>query len=73
LVGPPSKAEGGRREVAGIDDEAVAARVDALVAARVSRKDAIRTVAAETGLPKNTVYGIVVGGPPRRSDTECPG
>jgi 16S rRNA (cytidine1402-2'-O)-methyltransferase len=73
LIGPPSKAEGGRREAAGIDAEAVAARVDALVAARVSRKDAIRTVAAETGLPKNTVYGIVVGGPTRRSDKERPG
>jgi hypothetical protein len=42
------------------------------VAAGASRKDAIRTVVAETGAPKNTVYGIVVGTPGRRSDEAGP-
>jgi 16S rRNA (cytidine1402-2'-O)-methyltransferase len=72
LVSPPPKGEGGRREAAGVDGGTVAARVAELVAAGASRKDAIRTVVAETGAPKNTVYGIVVGTPGRRSDEAGP-
>ncbi|HEX9092661.1 MAG TPA: 16S rRNA (cytidine(1402)-2'-O)-methyltransferase [Coriobacteriia bacterium] len=51
LVGPPARAR--RAEV---DAEALAKRVSALVASGVSRRDAVRAVAAETGIPRNDVY-----------------
>jgi hypothetical protein len=37
--------------------------VEAAVAAGATRKDAVRDVAAATGLPRNEVYRIAVGGP----------
>lgn len=40
------------------DDEAVRARVEALVGEGLSRRDAVRQVADETGLPKRHVYSV---------------
>lgn len=40
------------------DDEAVRARVEALVGEGLSRRDAVRQVADETGLPKRHVYAV---------------
>jgi 16S rRNA (cytidine1402-2'-O)-methyltransferase len=59
LVGPPAR--GAARAIADAGD--VRARVEAAVAAGATRKDAVRDVAAATGLPRNEVYRIAVGGP----------
>ncbi|MDP2234759.1 MAG: 16S rRNA (cytidine(1402)-2'-O)-methyltransferase [Actinomycetota bacterium] len=55
LIGPPSA-----KDLAGAppDREAVRARIKALTAEGMSRKDAVRCVADETGLARNTVYDI---------------
>lgn len=58
LVGPPA-ADARVRSAA--DPEAIRARVDELVAGGSSRKDAVRAVAAETGLARNAVYEASVG------------
>jgi 16S rRNA (cytidine1402-2'-O)-methyltransferase len=59
LVGPPGADErSGRREA---DPAALRQQVDALVAGGTSRKDAVRAVATETGLPRNVVYGAALG------------
>ncbi|MDZ4169299.1 MAG: 16S rRNA (cytidine(1402)-2'-O)-methyltransferase [Coriobacteriia bacterium] len=54
LVGPPAA---GEAEVE-IDEAAVRARVDALVATGASRNAAVKTVAGELGLARNAVYAI---------------
>jgi 16S rRNA (cytidine1402-2'-O)-methyltransferase len=59
LVGPPAR---GSAQVTA-DPGDVRAKVEAAVAAGASRKDAVREVAARTGLPRNEVYRIAVGGP----------
>jgi 16S rRNA (cytidine1402-2'-O)-methyltransferase len=59
LVGPPAR--GAAKPLA--DADAVRAAVEAAVTAGVSRKDAVRDVAARTGLPRNEVYRIAVGDP----------
>jgi 16S rRNA (cytidine1402-2'-O)-methyltransferase len=43
---------------ADVGEEAVRARVDQLVAGGASRRDAVRQVAEETGLPKRRVYDL---------------
>lgn len=59
LVGPPRE----RGASAATPDPAdVRARVDAHVAAGMSRKDAVRAVAGETGLPRNVVYEASLAG-----------
>ncbi len=57
LVGPPLP---GERQAA--DEVAVRERVDAIAAQGSSTKDAVKAVAAETGLGRNAVYRIVHGG-----------
>lgn len=52
LVGPPAAGEG----AAGIDDAELAGLVATRVAGGMSRKEAVATVAAETGMPRNAVY-----------------
>jgi 16S rRNA (cytidine1402-2'-O)-methyltransferase len=59
LVGPPAR--GTSQATADPDD--VRAKVDAAVAGGASRKDAVREVAALTGLPRNEVYRIALEGP----------
>ncbi|HZL06322.1 MAG TPA: 16S rRNA (cytidine(1402)-2'-O)-methyltransferase, partial [Coriobacteriia bacterium] len=59
LVGPPVAGEHHA-----CDERAVRERVDELVATGFSTKDAVRAVAAETGLGRNAVYRIVHGGDP---------
>ena len=61
LVGPPPP---GRRQSA--DEAAVRARVDELAAQGSTTKDAIKAVAAQTGLGRNAVYRIVHGGDAER-------
>jgi 16S rRNA (cytidine1402-2'-O)-methyltransferase len=61
LVGPPVP---GERQAA--DAVAVRGRVDELAAQGFSTKDAIKTVALETGLGRNAVYRIVHGGDAKR-------
>lgn len=56
LVGPPSAPE----QLA-LDEDAVRERLDARVRAGASRKDAVREVAAELGLPRNEVYRVSLG------------
>ena len=56
LVGPPPRG-GARPSTDAVD---VRARVRAAVSAGATRKDAVREVAAETGLPRNEVYRIAV-------------
>jgi len=58
LVGPPSR-HAAKPEA---DEANVRARVEAAVAAGATRKDAVREVAIATGLPRNEVYRIAVGG-----------
>jgi len=58
LVGPPSR-HAAKPEA---DEVNVRARVEAAVAAGATRKDAVREVAIATGLPRNEVYRIGVGG-----------
>ena len=55
LIGPPLPAAPDAAEVADRSDS-LRARVGELVAGGMSRKDAVRAVAAETGLPRNAVY-----------------
>jgi 16S rRNA (cytidine1402-2'-O)-methyltransferase len=59
LVGPPVR--GTTRVAADAGD--VRAQVEAAVARGATRKDAVREVAAKTGLPRNEVYRIAVGEP----------
>jgi len=59
LVGPPAR--GTSQATADPDD--VRAKVEAAVAGGASRKDAVREVAALTGLPRNEVYRIALEGP----------
>jgi 16S rRNA (cytidine1402-2'-O)-methyltransferase len=64
LVGPPP-----RGERAAIDPDAVRVRLRELQAEGVARSAAVRTVAAELGVPRNDVYRIALGeeeadGPP---------
>ncbi|MBN2248210.1 MAG: 16S rRNA (cytidine(1402)-2'-O)-methyltransferase [Coriobacteriia bacterium] len=56
LVGPP---EGPVQLV--LDEEAVRERLIAAEAAGVSRRDAVRQVSAELGLPRNDVYRVSLG------------
>lgn len=58
LIGPPAQASG----PAVVDSGVVRARVEALVATGMSRKDAVKAVAGETGLPRNAVYEAAVSG-----------
>lgn len=57
LVGPPDR-DSGPAEAPDAGD--LRARVEALVARGASRKDAVRAVAAETGLPRNAVYDAAI-------------
>jgi 16S rRNA (cytidine1402-2'-O)-methyltransferase len=43
------------------DDADLRARLGALVAAGASRRDAVRQVADETGLPKRRLYDLATG------------
>jgi 16S rRNA (cytidine1402-2'-O)-methyltransferase len=56
LVGPPVE----QAQLA-LDEEAVRERLGALEAGGSSRRDAVREVAAELGLPRNEVYRISLG------------
>lgn len=58
LVGPP-----GAERDSSVDEGAVAQLVARLVARGVSTKDAVKRVAAETGLSRNDVYRIAHTGP----------
>lgn len=58
LVGPP-----GAERHASVDEGAVAEMVAGLVAQGATTKDAVKRVAAETGLPRNDVYRIAHSGP----------
>lgn len=64
LVGPPCAQE--RADARAFDPAMLKVRVDGLVAAGASRKDAVRTVVQETGLPRNAVYDAALG---RRTTT----
>jgi len=44
-----------------IDEAAIHERVATMRAHGLTTKDSIRAVSDETGLPRNTVYGIVHG------------
>lgn len=57
LVGPP-----GAERNSSVDEGAVAKMVASQVAQGVSTKDAVKRVAAETGLPRNDVYRIAHAG-----------
>ena len=57
LVGPPSRAEA-RPEV---DEGALVARIEALIAGGATRKDAARIAAAESGVSRNVAYALAVG------------
>lgn len=59
LVGPPAR----HAAKPAADEADVRARVEAAVAAGATRKDAVREIAAATGLARNEVYRIAVGGP----------
>ena len=59
LVGPPARGT----SQAGADPDDVRAKVEAAVAGGASSKDAVREVAALTGLPRNEVYRIALEGP----------
>jgi 16S rRNA (cytidine1402-2'-O)-methyltransferase len=54
LVGPPQRGK------AAADEDAVRLRLGELIASGVSRAEAVRTVAAELGVPRNTVYRIAL-------------
>ena len=56
LVGPPLQ-----QQQLALDESAVRERLDARVAEGMSRKDAVREVAAELGLPRNDVYRVSLG------------
>lgn len=56
LLGPPDRSE---RRVE-VDEDALVARMEALVASGSSRKDAAKTAAAEAGVPRNAAYAIAV-------------
>lgn len=56
LVGPPVE-----QEQLALDESAVRERLGALVGEGVTRKDAVRQVAAEMGLPRNDVYRVSLG------------
>ncbi|PKQ30359.1 MAG: 16S rRNA (cytidine(1402)-2'-O)-methyltransferase [Actinobacteria bacterium HGW-Actinobacteria-10] len=58
LIGPPHAAEH-----SSADESEIAALVADLVAGGFSRKDAIKQVAADSGLPRNDVYRIAHKGP----------
>jgi len=60
LIGPPPP-----REIV-IDTEALRAEVEALVVAGSTRKDAIRRVAEDSGVPRNDVYAAAHGDSKRR-------
>lgn len=57
LVGPPLE-----QEQLSLDEDAVRESLDALVSAGTSRKDAVRQVATEFGLPRNDVYRVSLEG-----------
>ncbi len=57
LVGPPARGSKSRSP----DEGDVRAQVEAAVTAGATRKDAVRDVAAKTGLPRNEVYRIAIG------------
>jgi 16S rRNA (cytidine1402-2'-O)-methyltransferase len=57
LVGPPGRGEA----PAGPGPDEIRRMVDERVEAGMSRKDAIRAVAADTGLGRNAVYAITLG------------
>ncbi|MBN1192700.1 MAG: 16S rRNA (cytidine(1402)-2'-O)-methyltransferase [Coriobacteriia bacterium] len=56
LVGPPEE----MKQLA-LDEDAVRERLDALEAEGRTRRDAVREVAAELGLPRNDVYRVSLG------------
>ncbi|PKQ37670.1 MAG: 16S rRNA (cytidine(1402)-2'-O)-methyltransferase [Actinobacteria bacterium HGW-Actinobacteria-1] len=56
LVGPPVP-----EEAPAADDAAVRAAVERLVSEGLTRKDAVKRVAAESGVPRNDVYRIALG------------
>lgn len=56
LVGPPVP-----EETPATDDAAVRAAVERLVSEGLTRKDAVKRVAAESGVPRNDVYRIALG------------
>lgn len=55
LVGPP-----GREHVPAVSAAHLRARVDARVSSGMTRKDAVRAVSQETGVPRNDVYDAAV-------------
>ncbi|MDO8964948.1 MAG: 16S rRNA (cytidine(1402)-2'-O)-methyltransferase [Coriobacteriia bacterium] len=55
LVGPPARIGAAERARAS-DPTELKQRVDSAIAGGMSRKDAVRSVADETGLPRNAVY-----------------
>ncbi|MHB1017862.1 MAG: 16S rRNA (cytidine(1402)-2'-O)-methyltransferase [Coriobacteriia bacterium] len=57
LVGPPLE-----EEQLSLDEDAVRGRLAAAAAAGTSRRDAVREVAAELGLPRNDVYRVSLDG-----------
>lgn len=57
LVGPPAP-----EEAAEVDDVAVASALRARIAEGLTRKDAVKRVAAELGVPRNDVYRIALAG-----------
>lgn len=56
LVGPPVE-----QQQLTLDEGAVRERLDVLTGDGVSRKDAVRQVAADLGLPRNEVYRVSLG------------
>ena len=56
VIGPPA-----RDDTPVVDDVDIKARVDALLAEGVSRKDAVKLVVEQTGTPRNEVYRIALG------------
>ncbi len=56
LIGPPLP-----QQQLSLDENAVRESLDALAAAGVSRKDAVRQVSVQLGIPRNTVYRVSLG------------
>jgi 16S rRNA (cytidine1402-2'-O)-methyltransferase len=58
LVGPPGRDQA----PAGLEPDEVVRRVEALVSGGVTRRDAVRQVAAEAGMARNVVYALTLRG-----------
>lgn len=66
VIGPPRRDEGDA-----IDDDRLRAMLKERIADGESRKDAVRAVTAETGAPRNHVYGLTLSVEPRDDDEEA--